>query len=78
MTEEEPTTDFVRGIYAHAGRRTVRYAPVEVMRERQAEFDRWLRAELARAWDEGAEACAAAPLLQEFGPNPYRKATDDE
>lgn len=36
------------------------------------------QSELARAWDEGAEACAAAPLLQEFGPNPYRKATGDE
>lgn len=66
-----PTTKSVKSMYEEGRLATVGSYDI-------AEFDRWHSAELARAWDEGAEACAAAPMLQEFGPNPYRKATGNE
>ena len=75
MSDYTPTTKEVRNRYP---RSHYKYIGVEF-----AEFDRWLNARLAEAWDEGcrmgwhqAMSYASDPVCQPDR-NPYRKGEDD-
>ena len=76
MTDYTPTTEQVERAYVTG----MRQAFIASEGEHRAEFDRWFRAELARAWDESEDAWVdfyenpALPTPE----NPYRKATGDE
>lgn len=84
MSEYTPTTDEVRDSYRYSNQR-----PDICGKDFGIEFDRWLEAVKAQAWDEGHSAgeenagIGIASLLTgleapEIEENPYRKEQKDE